>query len=179
MSDLVRIALAFGRIGLLAFGGSTAVLPELERQVVSHLRWLTEREFVDSYALGQVTPGPALLMVMFIGYRIAGAAGAVTALAAITMPSLLASTFVVARWDGLRQSPWLNALRRSFAAIALGLTLAGAYTIIRTAVGDVLSASIAAITFAVLWRWRFPPALVLVAGALIAVIFAMAVLVRI
>lgn len=175
MSDLVRIALAFGRIGLIAFGGSSAVLPELDRQVVSHLGWITEREFVDSYALGQVTPGPALLMVMFIGYRIAGAAGAVTALAAIAMPSLFASVFVVAKWEKWRQSPWLDAPRRSFAAIALGLTLAGAYTIIRTAVGDVPSASIAAITFAALWRWRFPPVLTLVAGALIAVIVAVVV----
>ena len=67
MSELAEIALVFLRIGLLAFGGGLAILPEMERQVVVEHRWLTHREFVDSFALGQLTPGPGMLMVMFTG----------------------------------------------------------------------------------------------------------------
>ena len=75
MSDLLLIAWVFFRIGLLAFGGSTAILPELERQVVQEYGWLTRQEFADSFAFGQLTPGPALVMVMLPGYRLAGKTG--------------------------------------------------------------------------------------------------------
>ena len=72
MSDLLLLFWVFFRLGLVAFGGSTGVLPELERQVVDEQAWLTRQEFVDSFALGQLTPGPALLMVMFAGFNVAG-----------------------------------------------------------------------------------------------------------
>ena len=72
MSDLLLLFFVFFRLGLLAIGGSTGVLPELERQIVGEYGWLTHQGFLDSFALGQLTPGPALLMVMFAGYNVAG-----------------------------------------------------------------------------------------------------------
>lgn len=168
MSDLLLVAVVFLQIGLVAFGGSTAILPELEHRVVDQYGWLSRREFVDSFALGQLTPGPALLMVMFAGYRVAGVPGALTALVAIFLPSALLSTLAAARWEYLRRSPWLAALQRAFAAVALGLLVAGAYTISRVAIVDLETAAIAAGAFVVLWRFRLSPALVIVGGGVVA-----------
>ena len=47
------------------------VVPELERQVVRHA-WVTPQEFIDGYALSQLTPGPSMLVAVFVGYRAHG-----------------------------------------------------------------------------------------------------------
>jgi chromate transporter len=163
-SDLATVALVFLRLGLLAFGGSTGLLPELERQLVQEHGWLTSQEFSDSFALGQLTPGPALLMVMFAGFKVAGAAGAIVALVAIFLPSSLMTCLVTANWQAMRRSPWLASTQRGLAAVAFGLTAAGAYTIARVAVSDAISAAVAVGAFVLLWRWRLPPALVILLG---------------
>src|SRR5204863_2801259 len=131
MNDLLALAIVFLRIGLLAFGGSTGVLPELQRQVVNEQGWLTQQEFVDSFALGQLTPGPALLMVMFAGFKVAGTPGALVSAVAIFLPSTVMTALVTGAWERLRRSPWLASAQRALAALALGLTAAGAYSIVR------------------------------------------------
>jgi chromate transporter len=169
MSPLLQVAIVFFKIGLLAFGGSTGVLPELERQLVQEHHWLTQQEFVDCFALGQLTPGPALVMVMLPGYRLAGVLGALVALLAIFLPSAIMASLVTARWETLRGWSWFSAIQRGIGAVALGLLLAGTYTIVRVAVADVPSVVIAAVSFAALWRWRLHPALVILAGGVAAV----------
>jgi len=164
--DLLNLALVFLRLGLLAVGGSTGILAELERQVVREHGWLSPQQFADSFALGQLTPGPALLMVMFAGFRVAGVPGAIVSLFAIFLPSALITCLVTANWERLRRSPWLVSVQRGLAAVAFGLTAAGAYSIVRVAVTDVGSAAIALVAVAVLWRWRLPPALVILLGGL-------------
>ena len=168
MSDLLLLFWVFFRLGLVAFGGSTGVLPELERQVVDEQAWLTRQEFVDSFALGQLTPGPALLMVMFAGFNVAGTAGAIVSLVAIFLPSALLTMVVTARWEHLRRNPWLASLQRALAAVAFGLTAAGAYSILRLAVTDGLSGVIAVGAGLLLWYWRPHPALVILGGGVVA-----------
>ena len=168
LNQLGEIALVFLRIGLLAFGGGLAILPEMERQVVVEHQWLTHREFVDSFALGQLTPGPGMLMVMFTGYQVAGVPGALTALVALFSPAALMSWLAATFWDTLRRSPWLEALQRGFAPIALGLIASGAYTLLRSAVTDVLTACLTAAAVLVLWKWRPNPVLVILPAGLIA-----------
>jgi chromate transporter len=169
MTELLQIAFVFFKIGLLAFGGSTGVLPELERQVVQEHGWLTRQEFVDSFALGQLTPGPALVMVMLPGYRLAGIPGALVALLAIFLPSAIMSSLLAARWEALRGARWFPAIQRGLGAVTLGLILAGTFTITRVAVVDAASAAIAVVSFVALWRWRLHPALVILAGGAAAV----------
>jgi chromate transporter len=167
-SDLVTLAAVFLRLGLLAFGGSTGLLPELEHQVVREHGWLSPREFSDSFALGQLTPGPALLMVMFVGFKVAGTAGAIVALVAIFLPSALMTSVVTANWAAMRRSPWLASGQRGLAAVAFGLTAAGAFTIVRVAVTDLVASAVAVGAFVLLWRWRLPPALVILLGGVAA-----------
>ena len=170
MTELLQIAIVFFKIGLLAFGGSTGVLPELERQVVQEQGWLTRQEFVDSFALGQLTPGPALVMVMLPGYRLAGIPGALVALMAIFLPSAIMSSLVAARWEALRGARWFPAIQRGLAAVTLGLILAGTFTIVRVAIVDAASAAIAVVSFLALWRWRLHPAVVILAGGFAALL---------
>lgn len=174
MNDLLDLLLVFGRLSLVGFGGSSGIFPELERVVVDHHRWLSHRELLDSFALGQLTPGPALLMVMFVGQRVAGIPGALVSLLAIFMPSALLSALAVGNWERLRRFRWLSALQRSLAAVALGLSAAGAYSVCRLAITDGVTAAITVLAFLTLWRFQPPPALVILGSGLAAALAAAA-----
>jgi chromate transporter len=164
VDELLELCVVFLRAGLLAFGGSVAALPELERAVVVEHGWLTRRELVDSFALGQLTPGPALLMVMFAGYNVAGVPGAVVSLVAIFLPSAALTSLAVAWWGRLSRNRWLASAQRAVAGVSFGLVAAGAYSIVRLAVTDGLSAVIMVAATVALWYWRPHPAAVMLAG---------------
>ncbi len=73
---LAELNLALMKLGALAFGGGFTLVPLIQREVVEHRGWLTTREFIDGIALGQMTPGPIAITATFVGYRLAGVAGA-------------------------------------------------------------------------------------------------------
>ncbi len=75
--------------GAVIFGSGLAIIPLLERDFVDRLGWLTSQQFLDALALGQVTPGPVLITVTFIGFRVAGWLGAIAATIAIFLPSFI------------------------------------------------------------------------------------------
>jgi chromate transporter len=88
MMRLVQLSAVFAMLSMLAVGG-TSVLPEMQHMTVHVFPWLTDKQFRDIYSLGQVAPGPNGLMVMVIGYRLAGAAGAAVVGASFFLPSCL------------------------------------------------------------------------------------------
>ena len=83
--EIVHLALLLGRLGLLAFGNGNAVLTELQHQAVAN-GWMSAQQFRDAYALAQISPGPGPLMVVFVGYMLAGIPGGLLAVAAFFFP---------------------------------------------------------------------------------------------
>jgi chromate transporter len=167
VTELGALAQVFGRLGLLAFGGGLGILPEMERQAVEIHGWVTHREFVDAFAFSQVTPGPGMLMVVAIGFRAAGLAGALVAGLAMFGPTSLLTAFVADRWARLGDWGLMELLRGTLAPVALGLLGAGCYTLTHLGVHGPLTAGIAlGALVAVGWR-GWSPALVVVAGGLI------------
>jgi len=116
------IFLAFSQLALSGFGG---VLPWAHRTLVERKGWLTEREFVDTLALGQLLPGPNIgNMAVMIGYRFAGYAGAA---AAVT--GLVGGPFVLMIGAGLLYSsygalPLVQQALSGMSAVVAGLVLA-------------------------------------------------------
>jgi chromate transporter len=75
------------KVGGLSFGGGLVIIPLMQHDVVHAHHWLTERQFTDAVALGQLTPGPVVLTVSVVGYAVAGVAGAALAAAVAFAPS--------------------------------------------------------------------------------------------
>jgi chromate transporter len=90
------------KVDVLAFGGGFASVPLMYREIVTARSWIDARTFMDGIALGQVTPGPIVITATFVGYQVAGLAGALVATLAIFFPS-----FVIV----LVAAPWFATLR--------------------------------------------------------------------
>jgi len=103
MHDLADLIVLLVRLSFVAFGGGIAILPELQRVVVSDHHWLTSQQFASSYAMGQLTPGPGMLMVLAIGYKVAGVPGALAAMVAMFLPVGTLAYIAGSRLDKLKQ----------------------------------------------------------------------------
>src|SRR5207253_8235475 len=85
----LSLAIRCLRVGAVTFGGGFVMIPEIQAEVVNSHHWLTHQEFADATALGQITPGPVLIMATFVGYRVAGTLGALFATICVFLPSFL------------------------------------------------------------------------------------------
>jgi chromate transporter len=135
--------------------------------VVDQHHWLTDSQFLDSVAIGLITPGPVVISAGFIGYLVAGLPGAIVSALAIFTPIYL-GIVVPGRWF-LRHRD--NAQLRAFVAgatAAAGGALCGAVLVLtRQAVTDWITAAIAVVTLGVLWRFKInEPYVVVATGAL-------------
>jgi chromate transporter len=165
VTPVLEIGAVFARLSLLAFGGGLGILPEMERQVVTARAWVTHREFVDAWALAQVTPGPGMLMVLVVGLRAAGLAGALLAGAGMFAPAAVLATVVADRWAHWTRGRALTLLRRTLAPVALGLLGAGCWTLASLGIDGPLTAGLAVGALLLCALTRLSPALVVALGA--------------
>ena len=165
--DLARLTWTFLWLSLICVGGGLGVIPELQRQVVDRYHWVTAREFLAGYTLSQLTPGPTMLVCVFVGYRAHGLPGAVLATAAMFLPTAIITAVITQHWGLLRDRPWARAAERALAPVGIGLMAAGVYTLGRTGVHDWPSAALAAMAAGVMFVRRVPPVLAVVAAGFI------------
>lgn len=121
-----KVLAVFSALSLLALGGGSAIIPELQRQAVLEQQWLSDRQFVDFYALTQVTPGPSMMVVALVGYQAAGTTGAMAAVVGMFGPSSLLVFTVRNTWNRLRASRWRRLMERTTRPFAVGTMLASA-----------------------------------------------------
>ena len=167
MTDLLHLAATFLWLSFIAVGGGLGVLPEMQRQVVTRYGWVTTREFVDGYTLAQLTPGPNMLVAIFVGYGAHGLVGALVAGTAMFVPTSSLTGLIARRWERLRRRPWALATERALAPVGIGLMAAGVYTLARSAVHDWVTAALAAAATVVLAARWLPPVLVVLAGGVV------------
>ena len=88
MSKTGELFGTFFKIGAFTFGGGYAMVALLEHEFVEEKRWLTREEFLDMVAIAESTPGPvAVNSATYIGYKLAGVAGAAASTLAVCLPS--------------------------------------------------------------------------------------------
>lgn len=162
---LVSVGLFFLKTGALVFGSGLAIVPLLRDGVVTQHHWLTQAQFLDAVAMGLITPGPVVITAAFIGYLVAGPAGALIATIAIFTPIYL-GVVVPGRWFIRHRG---NAQIKAFvtgATAAAGGALCGAVVVLtRQAVTDLATTAIAVVTLALLWRFKKIPEPYVVAAA--------------
>ncbi len=124
----------FVLLSFVAFGGATALLPEMHRVVVEHHQWLDDTTFTHLYAIAQAAPGPNVLVVTLIGWKVAGLAGALVATVAMCLPMSVLIYLLIDRWESFAGRRWQKAISLGVAPLAVGLVFSGA-TLIAQAAG--------------------------------------------
>ena len=116
-------------LAMVAFGGASALLPELHRVVVEQRQWMDERTFAQLFAIAQAAPGPNLLVFSLIGWQVAGVAGAVVATLGFCLPMSLVIFVLFRHWERFRDAPWRSAIQTGVAPLAVGLVFASGWFI--------------------------------------------------
>jgi chromate transporter len=161
---LLAILGVFALLSILAVGGGTAVLPEMKLLLVERMHWLTADQFGDVYSLGQLAPGPNMLMVSVVGWRVAGLAGALAATVGFFLPSSVLMYVAGRAWDRLRESPWRQAVQDGLAPLVIGLMLAGGLVLARAVIDGPVPVGVAIVSTVVLLLTRLHPLACILAG---------------
>ena len=150
----LSLSFIFLRIGAVTFGGGFVMIPEIENEVVSSHHWLTHQEFADAAALGQITPGPVLIMATFVGYRVAGILGALFSTLCVFLPSFLMTITAGSSFRRFRANRQMQAFLRGVAPAVTGLLAAAAWSVARAGIHTIIGGSMALIILVILLRWR-------------------------
>jgi chromate transporter len=163
---LWRIGWYFAEAGAFVFGSGLAIVPFLHGGVVRELGWLSERQFLDAVAVAMITPGPVVITVAFIGYLVAGPAGAVVAALAIFLPCYLFTVIPAPHFRRWSRDGNVRAFVDGVTAATTGAIAGAAIVLGRRAIVDVGTLAIALAALAIAWRFRKvpEPVTILVAG---------------
>jgi chromate transporter len=168
VGTLATMGLFFARAGALVFGSGLAIVPFLHGGVVRDFAWLTERQFLDAVAVAMITPGPVVITVAFIGYLVAGPAGATVAALGVFLPVYLFVVLPAAYFRRAVRRPGVGAFVAGVTAAATGAIAGAAVVLGRRALVDVPTVLIAVTSFVLLLRVRrLPEPLLMVAAGVI------------
>ena len=168
---LWRIAWFFTEAGAFVFGSGLAIVPFLHGGVVREFAWLDERQFLDAVAVAMITPGPVVITVAFIGYLVAGLAGAVVAALATFLPCYLFTVIPAPHYKRLSRNAHIRAFADGVTAAATGAIAGAAFVLGRRAIVDLGTLAIAGVALFVAWRFRkVPEPLMIVAAGIVGVL---------
>lgn len=127
MPVLWELYITFFKIGAFSFGGGYAMIPLMQKEVVSAHRWLTIHQVTDVIAISQMTPGPiAINLATFVGFRVAGVVGAVAATLGVITPSMILIVVLAGLFLRFQQLTIVQAILKGIRPVVVGLiTLAG------------------------------------------------------
>lgn len=170
--DLGTLALVCFKAGALVFGSGLAIVPMLQHDVVTKYNWLSQNEFLDALAFGQMTPGPVVITATYIGHRMHGMTGAVVA----TVCIFAAAFFHMSTWfprvvGKLKGKLWVNNFIFGAIAGVVGPILVAVY---RLGLGIHLTPFLGllmALSFVVTLKGKFPLWAVIPLGGLVACLY--------
>jgi chromate transporter len=163
----INVFVFFLKIGCVLYGSGYVLLAFLQRDLVERNQWLTSQQLLDAVAIGQFTPGPVFTTATFIGYLLAGNAGAIAATIGIFLPAFMLVLLVNPWVPKLRQSPWASGFLDGVNAASLGLMAGVTYTLGRAALVDWITIIMAILSAIAVFRFKINSAWLVLAGGAI------------
>ncbi len=161
----------FAEAGSFVFGSGLAIVPFLHSGVVDRFHWLSDRQFLDAVAVAMITPGPVVITVGFIGYLVAGPAGATVAALATFVPCYLFTVVPAPYFRKLSRSKTIKAFVDGVSAAATGAIAGAAFVLGRRALFDVPTVLVCGATLLAIFKIKkLPEPLVILAAGVIGLV---------
>ncbi|MCD9024550.1 chromate transporter [Cohnella sp. NL03-T5] len=165
---LIELFWAFFRIGPATFGGGYAMIPMIEKEAVSKRDWIKEEEMNELLAIAGSAPGGVGVNVAaFIGYRLAGVAGACAAVLGITLPTFIVALLFFFSYSFFEGNIKVEAALKGVHAAVIALVLVAGYRLAKSAIFDKTTIAIAILSLAVLAIAQINPIIVIATGTLV------------
>lgn len=158
----------FLKIGSFSFGGVYSMLAFFERELVDKGKWLTHEEFVESVAIGQMTPGPPIVNTgICIGYKLKRIRGAIATTAGQSFTGTVLATLLAIFYIKSKGNVLLTSVMKGVGAAVVGLLLSIIFKMAKTTIKDYKSGIFALAAFFALALFKLNPiGLILGAGIL-------------
>ena len=165
--DPWHLALFFLKVGAVTFGGGMTIIAFVQDQLVTQLHWITAQEFLECLTLSQFTPGPIIMVAAYVGYKVAGLAGASVAAVAIFLPSFVLMLSILPFLERVRRLSWVKAAMKGISPAVVGAIAVSVVQLVPHAVSDALTGAMLIITVLLLAAWRLPVLSMVVGGSVI------------
>jgi chromate transporter len=169
---LAKMFFAFFKIGAFTIGGGYAMLPLIEKEVVDNQKWISEEDIVDVFAIAQSAPGViAINSSIFVGYKISGLIGAVTAAAGVILPSFIIILAIAYLLLNIQDNIYIG---KAFAGIRAGVTAMiglSAVKLGKSIIKDKFSALLATLSFMAIVIFDVHAIIAIVSGGIAGYIF--------
>lgn len=165
MNQVPALARVFAYLSLLTVGGGMAAFPEMKLLTVDVHKWLTFPQLIHIYSVGQMAPGPNMMMIVVVGQWAGGLLGAIVTLIAFFGPTAVLA-FVIGRlWKRIETWPWRRSIQQGLAPVSIGLLLAGCFTMAKGSITGLDTGAIAVGVLLMLLQYKINPAILVLAGA--------------
>ncbi len=155
---LIRIFLAFLKIGAFSYGGGYAIVSFMQKEIIQNKAWLEMKEFIDIIAIAEMTPGPiAVNSSTYVGYKVAGfwgsLLGTVGVLLIPTIMALILSIYI----NKFKYLKWVKWVLKGVRPAVLGIIAAACLTIGKASFTDYKSVVISVLAFFGVYKFKVNP----------------------
>lgn len=174
MDILIKLFIAFLKIGTFSFGGGYAMLPFIQAEIVENNNWININEFLDIIGISQMTPGPiAINSATFVGYKLFGVIGSIIATLGVVTTSFILVTIISKMLEKFKESITIKAALLGMRPILIALIIKAFLDLAKESYGDLKSIIITTIIGILLLnkKIKIHPILVIVIAAVLGLVF--------
>jgi len=166
-ASLVDIATYFFKVGAFTVGGGLTMIAFIQDQVVGQFGWPSPSEFIDGLALGQLTPGPILMLAAYVGYKVAGVTGAAVAAGSAFLPSFILMLAILPVLERVRTLTWTRAVMRGMGPAVVGILAVSLFRLAPHALPDPVAAGILVVSLVAVIVYRLGTFKLIIAGSML------------
>lgn len=172
---LLKLFIAFLKIGAFSFGGGYGVLAFMQREIIESNKWIDIKQFTDIVAIAEMTPGPiAVNASTFVGYKMGGFAGSSLATFGVVLVPFTLTLIVSIYFNKFKHLKQVNWALKGIRPAVLGLIAAACVNIGKISVVDIKSVIIAILVFLGVYKFKVHPILAIaISGVLGIVLYGM------